>query len=560
MTNTQRLSFIGFLAVGLFSLPLFAQAASLGLSPSSTSVTVGKSFSVTARVNAGGEAINAAEGTIMYPTQLLKLTSVSKSGSIFTFWALEPRASSSGQVSFIGGLPHPGYTGSAGTIVRMTFTASATGTATISYGGGKVLADDGNGTNILSSQGSATVHITEPGSATPSTPAEPPSTPRPIPGLSSTTHPKQTEWLSKTAGTLQISKPSGSTGFSFVIDQKASTAPDESVDTTAGSIDVPLASDGVWYVHVRAKYATGWSNTTSYIFRRDTAAPQPFTVTVEQDRGVTDPTPTIVFSAHDVSSGIAGYTVSVDGGAPVAAVSPYQLSSLLPGAHRVLVVAVDQAGLAQTASADVLLTGYPVPSIDSLTTPIMLMESFSMNGLALAGDIVIIAVDGQTVGQTVAKRADTTDEDQVLVRVPWTYTSTMLLRPGTHTVTVTAVGSDGQRSVATDPRSLHVVGGTMMFRGRPVATIALAPAIGIGIILVLFLNAAVFAKLWWSVRKVVQRDDRVEDELEGLRQRIRHDRLTTTELDEKIQFIEADLAGRVRKARRRTGSRRGQSV
>src|SRR3989344_843354 len=111
---------VGF---GLFSPDIAkAQNGSLYLSPSSGQVSVGQSFSVVLRVNTGGTAVNAAEGSVIFDQAKLSVTSVSKSGSVFTIWAEEPKFSNAeGTIEFAGGVPNPGYSGSNGLVLTINF-------------------------------------------------------------------------------------------------------------------------------------------------------------------------------------------------------------------------------------------------------------------------------------------------------------------------------------------------------------------------------------------------------------------------------------------------------
>lgn len=128
-----------------------------------------KSFSLT--VNSATQAMNASQGKLTFPTDKLQVMSVAK-GSLFKYWTDEPAYSNSnGTVTFGGGLPTPGFTGSGRAVITVTFRAKASGTATLSYTSGAILANDGTGTNILTGYGSATVRI---GEAAPTNTAPPP--------------------------------------------------------------------------------------------------------------------------------------------------------------------------------------------------------------------------------------------------------------------------------------------------------------------------------------------------------------------------------------------------
>src|SRR3989344_3274615 len=109
--NKVIFGFFIILTLILFNvIPVNAQNGSLYLAPSSGNISVGQSFLLVLRVNTGGTAINAAEGSIVFDPAKLSVSSVSKSGSIFTIWAEEPKFSNAeGTVEFAGGVPNPGY-------------------------------------------------------------------------------------------------------------------------------------------------------------------------------------------------------------------------------------------------------------------------------------------------------------------------------------------------------------------------------------------------------------------------------------------------------------------
>jgi hypothetical protein len=153
-----------------------AYAASLTLSSASTNVSVGDTVRVRVLVNAGGVAINTAEATLQFPTNILSVVSVDKSSSLFSLWPDEPSYSNqSGTVLFSGGLPSPGYSGSGGTVVVVTLRAKASGKATLSLSGASVRANDGLGTNVLSGTGGMTIQVADANVVAP-TPAPTPKT------------------------------------------------------------------------------------------------------------------------------------------------------------------------------------------------------------------------------------------------------------------------------------------------------------------------------------------------------------------------------------------------
>jgi len=170
-----------FLALFLF-VHSSVQAATLAISPSGGSLSVGKSISVRVIVNSSGQSINAVSGAVTFSNNLLTLTSISKSGSIVTLWAQDPTYSNSTGTASFQGVILNGYTGGSGTVVTLTFKAKAEGTASIgiSSGSSSVLLNDGQGTNALAGISGASFSI-GPAAAVSSTPSTPQSVPVTIP-------------------------------------------------------------------------------------------------------------------------------------------------------------------------------------------------------------------------------------------------------------------------------------------------------------------------------------------------------------------------------------------
>lgn len=140
--------------------PFFAHAATLGFSPSSVSRTAGSTFTVTVSVSSADTAINAVSGVISFPTNALEVAGISKTGSIISLWVQEPSFSNSqGTVTFEGIALNPGYQGSGGTIIAVTFRTKTAGSATLRFSSSSVLANDGVGTNVLTGSGSASISI-----------------------------------------------------------------------------------------------------------------------------------------------------------------------------------------------------------------------------------------------------------------------------------------------------------------------------------------------------------------------------------------------------------------
>ena len=155
-----------------------AHAATLSLIPSNSNVSVGNIITLNVMVNTEGVAINTSDAVIQCPTDILQVLSVSKSNSIFSLWVLDPQFSNTdGQVSFNGGITNPGFTGTNGNLISITFRAKKAGTASVLISDSSVRANDGLGTDVLTSKKNATLVITTPVvPTTHTTPAAPPPT------------------------------------------------------------------------------------------------------------------------------------------------------------------------------------------------------------------------------------------------------------------------------------------------------------------------------------------------------------------------------------------------
>jgi hypothetical protein len=155
---------IGLVGLVLFSsvslvLPVWAQGASLYLSPLTGTYTINTNFSVAVKVDSGGVPINAAEATLIFDVERLRVVSISKAGSIFTLWTTEPTFSNTtGIIKWGGGTP-VNFIGTAGKIITVTFKAQRNGEANINFVSGAVLAADGRGTNILDRMQNANYNI-----------------------------------------------------------------------------------------------------------------------------------------------------------------------------------------------------------------------------------------------------------------------------------------------------------------------------------------------------------------------------------------------------------------
>ena len=124
-------------------------AAILILAPTTGEFFIGDTINIALFVNTLNQSINAVEGKITFPSDKLEIIGISKEDSIISLWAQEP-VPSSNSVAFSGGLPSPGFIGTAGKIMIISFKVKSDGDAVIGIEDAQVLANDGFATNILS--------------------------------------------------------------------------------------------------------------------------------------------------------------------------------------------------------------------------------------------------------------------------------------------------------------------------------------------------------------------------------------------------------------------------
>ena len=164
-------------AISLFFIPHYAFAQTTGatliISPESATYPAGQTFTATIIVDSS-QGFNTANATLSYDPTMLSATSVSKSSSAFSLWAVEPAFDNGkGTVSFEGGNTTP-LTGKK-TILTVSFKALKEGKTDVTFSTGSVLAADGKGTDILSAKNTATYTIGAKAVSADPPPAPPPA-------------------------------------------------------------------------------------------------------------------------------------------------------------------------------------------------------------------------------------------------------------------------------------------------------------------------------------------------------------------------------------------------
>jgi len=370
----KKIQFLKFaLFLGLFAFSFFgaraANAATLNFSPSSGNFTVGNIFTVSVLVNTQGKAINSAEAVLNFPTAFLEIVSISKSSSIFSLWVEEPSFSNNaGTISLTGGLPTPGFNGSAGNIISIVFRAKRAGLASLVFSSAIVRANDGEGTNILTSSENAefSLGIVRPSAPEAITPVETSGVPA-APQISSPTHPDPNKWYAVNDAKFTWPLPSGTTGVRLLVSRIPNAIPTVTYIPAVNSRRASDLADGTWYFSVRLKNNVGWGAVSHFRFQIDTETPKPFTIKFIDGNKTSNPRPTVVFDTTDSLSGINYYKIKIGEGdffpvAPeVVKRNPYMLPIQNPGKRNILVQAYDNAENYSVATEEFIIEPLDAP-------------------------------------------------------------------------------------------------------------------------------------------------------------------------------------------------------
>lgn len=378
-----------------------AASATLYLTPSSGTHVINSNFTVTVKVNSDGAPINAAEGTLTYDRERLIVVGISKAGSIFNLWTVDP-ADRGGSISFGGGIPMPGYTGSSGTLFSVTFKAIKVDGAQISFSSGAVLANDGKGTNILASMGSGRYTIspkvdapanTPPKPSTPNTQAPTPTpAPEPVqverikPEIVSVTHPDDQKWYQNNNVQFEWKLPEGVSDVSFLLNDSPTSDPGTTPDGLLKTTNFEDLKDGVYYFHLKFKDKQGWGTIAHYRLQIDNTPPLPFDIEIKKADG--EDWPTLFFETKDELSGIVRYEILIGSLEQKAyEVDPKEptivTSNLEVGQHTALIKAIDAAGNETYSEKKFYINPIDKPTITDYPSEITSSQKFYLSGQAL---------------------------------------------------------------------------------------------------------------------------------------------------------------------------------
>jgi hypothetical protein len=459
--NTYTHTFVRlgiYICIGFALLPLFAHAADLGFSPSSGVSSPSSQFSVDIVLLNNTQSINAISGAVSFPADLLSVKSISKDGSLIKLWSTEPSYSNTdGTVDFEGVVFNPGFAGAQGKVLTITFVPKRTGKANVFFTSGSVLANDGKATNVLGQLGAASfvsASSSQVSNGNTTTPAENPLAPL-APKILSSTNPDSNKWYSNAKPAFSWDIPEGVTAEHILYDKNPSSIPTKLYTPAISSKKIDAAlPDGVYYFHVQFKNSYGWGAVAHFRFQIDTTAPVPLTISFPHGNETDNPQPVILFNTTDAVSGIDHYEIKIGDGnllsyAPEALSNPYAMPIQQPGAHTVVVRAIDKAGNSTLQSADFTIDTIQTPVITSYPKEIEEGDLLKIRGTTYPDATVTIFLkdkDGQVTSEF------TKSDSLGNFALVWS----KKLGSGVYEVTVQTTDNRGAKSAPTQPINISV--------------------------------------------------------------------------------------------------------
>ncbi len=157
MTKIQKIKTIILFSVLYLMFSATAEAAQLNLISQVQEVGVGNQFKIDLMLDAEGQDINAVEGKIIFPKNLLELKEIIDGDSIINLWVEKPKLyilNSESYVSFSGIIPggfsgvlSPYYKGyKPGNVFSLMFLTKRKDSGAVEIKNAQVLLNDGNGT------------------------------------------------------------------------------------------------------------------------------------------------------------------------------------------------------------------------------------------------------------------------------------------------------------------------------------------------------------------------------------------------------------------------------
>jgi hypothetical protein len=325
------------------------------------------------------QAMNAVSFRISYPEDLLKFVSLSKTGTIINLWVQEPKGGN-GEVFAEGIVLNPGFTGSRGKILNITFKALNSGKADLSFVSGAVLANDGLGTNILKNMKGGSYAISKVSIEKPSISY------LPTPKIISPTHPDQEKWYNNNNPVFEWELPEGVVEVRVLYGKNPDAVPTVRYSPPISKRSLTDIPDGTYWFSVQFIGEGIESNVGRFKFNIDTQPP----ILEEFSIGIAD-TNSIKFKikAKDELSGIDKIDIYLDNNlisSTSTDVFENVIKNVEPGRHIFKGVIYDKAGNLMRKEE---IVSVPQPTIK---TEIVVQKDYTLYFILLFVLILLIII------------------------------------------------------------------------------------------------------------------------------------------------------------------------
>lgn len=458
--RTAALLVFGAVLSSLLPFTVWAAEATLFFSPVTGVFNTGDPVVVRVMVSSESAPINAVEGLFRYDPKEVEIVSFDRSASFLSSWTQEPTVDpEKGEVVFAGAMSGTSsFSGVRGEVFALTLKGLRSEETRLDFGSGSasaLRAADGTGGNLLSALSSG-VYIFVPRdvrndevSTIPPTPDLPlgevlgVATGTPI--ISSDTHPDQDAWYGRSSATIKWEMPEDVSGVRLLLDRRSTGSGLVYYPAPRSTREIEDIPDGTWYVHLTRERESGESDLSHYRLQIDTEPPQDVMVSEVPREDPTDPSPLFAVTATDTLSGVSRYEFAFDNGEPVSweddGTGVFRASALAPGAHTLVVAALDRAG--NKATAQVSFT------VEAIPAPVLQLENTARFREGDPLRVSVSSLASSTVYFSVAKEGSSPASEQLVLSDSGegVFQSALVLGPGRYVVSAVVRKENGAESL-----------------------------------------------------------------------------------------------------------------
>lgn len=442
-------------------------AATISVKPENISTNEGGEFSVDILIDTEGGSINASDVQLNFPSNIIEVVEIDRTGSVFAFWVSDPIFSNSeGTIEFIGGSAK-GLSGDSLHILSILFKTKGSGVGPIDPVEVIITASDGKGTNVFSISfdslvsSESNVFVPEPLFNPEEITVEIPqevvreavksvNLPE-APNVRIPLYPDEDKWYShRSEVTALWDIPEDVTKIAIEVDKKLNTEPAKAESTLVNGKQFGVFDEGVSFIHIQFKNNIGWGDVKHYKVSIDVEPPLPFKITTLAYVS-DDPSPVIEFDTQDSLSGISHSLVSIDGGNIFKTASSTEtLGPLTPGVHNIKVQVFDFAGNSVEDTIGIEILPLPTPIISFISDSVSLGEAIFITGSSIPNGHVDILVQNLK-GEEITTKTVETNTSGI-----WEASVIENIRTGKYQVFATARDIRGAMSHRSEPQKTKV--------------------------------------------------------------------------------------------------------